>query len=368
MKMNSIAYKILIIMLLVSHYSCNKNSPNEIVINNAFLISDFQPIANWDSVNPIFKIKDSSFSLYIDYTNAIDSGFSIPTNRQITNGVFQFSFIITNNSGSDKQYYYKIYFQNESYKFQEFDEFNGNIENEYAHENFYGSWTNPELGFKQTTSIKSGDSMQIFDEFAIIGNPRNEEKYFFEGENDRWKRNPRTGEYSFLLIVSDKKSVVDSIIPDYIKNITIQKKNKFINPYFYFLYGDGKQISNLKVIQPEFRLNLIAKPDLSKGIYIDNSLFNSSTLDTSFFNSSCSNNILNYKSSPISQFLHHIDAETELVNVPLIEDVIRNGFSKKEYFYSKSFLRKMSLLKFYRVLQIVPVKQLNMILLGMLLL
>ena len=66
---------------------------------------------------------------------------------------------------SDKKLFYKIYYQNESYKFEESDPLSG--------ENFYGSWEDTDIEFKQVP--KSG---MIEDDFRIVGNPRNERVYF----------------------------------------------------------------------------------------------------------------------------------------------------------------------------------------------
>ena len=92
----------------------------------------------------------------LDYTDSYYNGFEIPGNGKF----FEISF----NSKGLKGKLYKIYYQNESYKFED------NLP--LASENFYGSWENTDIEFKKiisdTTNIK----------FRILGNPRNEERYF----------------------------------------------------------------------------------------------------------------------------------------------------------------------------------------------
>ena len=90
--------------------------------------------------------------------NAVFQGIVLPAKEQY------FVFDAKIHNPKNKQLYYKIYYQNESYKFHE-----DRIE---ASENFYGSWQETQIGFKPF----SGE--QIIDSFQIVGNPRNEVKYF----------------------------------------------------------------------------------------------------------------------------------------------------------------------------------------------
>ncbi|MBK9671272.1 MAG: hypothetical protein IPO70_03255 [Bacteroidetes bacterium] len=65
-----------------------------------------------------------------------------------------------------QRFYYKIYYQNESYKFEETQRF--------ANENFYGSWLDANVTFLPTTELLPGAEELVVDSFKIVGNPRNE--------------------------------------------------------------------------------------------------------------------------------------------------------------------------------------------------
>ena len=157
-------YIILLFVIVVSLYSC---SPKE---TNKFEVLNFKPISNYQPE----KFKDKKIEF--EYKDAIDSGFVLPHITQISTGLFEFEFDIKNNSSEPQEYYYKIYYQNESYKFPE------NIndtEIDLASENFYGSWENTNIGFLKTPVISNDNNLHhIKGVFRIIGNPRNEKKYF----------------------------------------------------------------------------------------------------------------------------------------------------------------------------------------------
>ena len=61
-----------------------------------------------------------------------------------------------------KKYYYKIYYQNVSYAFED--------DNPLSYENFYGSWENT------STTFKPINNLSVEDSFRIVGNPRNEKQ------------------------------------------------------------------------------------------------------------------------------------------------------------------------------------------------
>ena len=54
--------------------------------------------------------------IQMDYEYAINTGFIIPSANQTNNGKFDFDFIIENETNTEHEYFYKIYYQNESYK------------------------------------------------------------------------------------------------------------------------------------------------------------------------------------------------------------------------------------------------------------
>jgi hypothetical protein len=137
--------------------NCNNNVKD-------FIVKDFNPMAN-------LRGDTSQKAIFFDYTNAISEGFIVPTVSQVEGGKFAFSFSIKNNSGKDQQFYYKIFYQNESYKFPE--------EDELSAENFYGSWEDVNKTFAETSVIPSDEKYYaVTDSFRIVGNPRDEKKYY----------------------------------------------------------------------------------------------------------------------------------------------------------------------------------------------
>ncbi|MCK4663397.1 MAG: hypothetical protein KAT68_11065 [Bacteroidales bacterium] len=336
MKIRYFKYLIIILSVLISFVSCNHEETQQL----DFTIKEFVPISNWEAIDESFINNNSKKAkcLFLDYENAIDSGFYIPSANQVEKGKFVFTFSVKNNTDTLKHFFYKIYYQNESYKFPENDSKNHEKENEFAHENFYGSWLDTHIGFKSTGIIPADNKFhKIKNSFCIAGNPRNEEKYFYNEENDRWKRNPRTGNYSFLLVVSSEKNIQDSVIPQYIVDISKKKNNQFVNPYYYFLYGKGKKIKNTVVKKSLSELKVIAKPNLGNGIYINKSRFKGKNIDTVYYSSCCGDNQEIYKNASFEQFIHYIDASVKFNNIPVIADVLNDGYSKMDYNYNKQF-------------------------------
>src|SRR5690554_3810248 len=259
MKIYKIYILFLITLLFVSCSSDKKKTCD-------YSVSDIDFLANYDSNE-----------LDLDYENAL-SGFTIPSINQTESGYFNFNFKLTNNSNKEKEYFYKIYYQNESYKIQECDSKNKAQQAQYVEENFYGSWEDTNIGFKSLGKISPSEFIVLTDSFRIVGNPRNEEKYFFYGENDRWKRNPRVGEYSFMLVIVDEENFEQ--IPEYIKHINLLKDSaNFVSPYYYFLYGEGKDIKNCFVKLEEKALKVTAKPNLGGGIYVNHYMFDETIED-----------------------------------------------------------------------------------------
>ena len=225
----------------------------------------FNPMANFPDEDVVV--------LDMDLKGVVNDGIVIPSVNQTEEGKFVFTF------NAEAGQYYKIFYQNESYKFDN--------DNPLNNENFYGSWEDVNIGFK-----KVEEDGLVTDAFRIVGNPRDEKKYYGadltkntfsqkavdnvvnairntpdwlesvrqkavnnnftlerqlyldaiwiindnknKGDvNNRFKRNPRVGEYSFMLVVCDEDAL--NQIPDYIKNISLTDENgAFVNPYSYF--------------------------------------------------------------------------------------------------------------------------------------
>ena len=299
-----------------------------------FSIQNFTPIGNYQPDSLSHK------TIYLDYDNALN-GFTIPSVQQIKGGLFQLSFQLKNKTSQATQFYYKIYYQNESYKFNELDSAT-QTEHVFAEENFYGSWEQSDIGFKPTSSIAADNTFHLVtDSFRIVGNPRNEQRYFSKGKNDRWKRNPRVGNYSFLLVVSTKDDTVQ--IPKTIQHIGLQKGSHFENPYFYFLYGAGKNAKGTVASKSNLALKVVANPNLGAGIYVNDKIFQNKTYDKSYFCKTCGQDSSIYKNAAIQQFINYVDASSKLYNIPVLADV-QNNYSKMDYNWNATFYTKEELI------------------------
>lgn len=357
--------KVLVLMTLFL-ISCNKG-------NEVFEVENFKAINNCNE-------KDNKIEMYMDYQGSYTNGFIIPSVNQTDDGFFHFSFDIKNNSNHVNKFYYKIYYQNESYKFPD--------EHPFVSENFYGSWEDTEITFIETKDIPNDDNFHtIKSTFRIVGNPRNEAKFFGsdkvgsiskeeyepfiasiksapewlkmveekaknnqysledqiymdavymakikrdEGNtNNRWKRNPRVGEYKFLLVIVSDSSAL-SEIPQHIKNISLlDSNNLFSSPFAYF--NKTTNVTNLKTLYSEQVLKIKAKPILNNGIYINNNSFMFPSFDTSLFTKNCNNNTELFHNSCIEQFITSKNENFRFNNIPIVADVHGGSYTKNQY-------------------------------------
>ena len=345
--------RILVFLICLSLFSCKDD------IN-------FNPMSNF----PDEKI----VALDMDLRNVVNEGIVIPSDSQCDEPGFAFTF------NAKKGQYYKIYYQNESYKFGDNDSL--------SNENFYGSWEDVSVGFK-----KVEESGMVTDYLRIVGNPRDEKKYYgadltknnFNKEsvdnvirsikntpewfasvkekainngkdldeqlyldaiwiindnknrgdvNNRFKRNPRVGEYSFMLVVCDEDAM--NQIPDYIKNISLTDENgAFVNPYSYFSKNKNKEI---EVVVSDKRLKTRAVITPEYGVFLDETQIktNDYTVDNS--NPKCSDSEEMYSNALYKQFLSHVSQQYTLRNIPLIKDVVSDDdpYTMKEYEEARS--------------------------------
>ena len=335
LSVKSVVKNSLFVATIIILFSCNQNSDktSETLTCTEFSIQNFSPITNWQEDSTAHK------TIFLDYNNA-HSGFVIPTVKDAANGLFSFEFEIKNNTSSSQNLYYKLYYQNESYKFEEIDSVT-KTENPYAEENFYGSWENTNTTFKKITVDADNVFHKIEDAFRIVGNPRNEERYFYNGENNRWKRNPRVGNYNFLLVVvteSDLKS-----IPLYIQNINKKKQEHFASPYFFFNHGEGKNLKQTIATTSATQLKVIGQPNLGAGIYVDDARFNGE-IDKSNFCATCGQDSTLYKNAAIQQFINYVDLSTKMDNIPVIADILKDNYSKMDYNWNRAFYTKDELI------------------------
>lgn len=315
-------------------------------------VIQFDPMAN-------FKGGDTVL-LDMDMKDVVTQGIVIPSVRQCDGGKFVFEFI------GEEGKYYKIFYQNESYKFPETDEL--------SYENFYGSWEDTDIEFKRI-----GKSGKVRDSVRIVGNPRNENRFFGsditenpysterinkyikaiqrdtlwnrlvreqadasnvtyernlqlnamymikEGihsgdDNQRWKRNPRVGYYSFMLVVCDENALAQ--LPDYVKNIGKTDNNgNFVNPYSYFA---NNNIDGVQVVWGNRILKTRAVLTPKNGLYIDD-IYSGNTQKI-------------YSEALFEQFFNHPSTQFTLRNIPVIQDVVsdENPYTRAEYEANKT--------------------------------
>ena len=363
---------------------------------DSFEILQFNPLSNFHTASDTLKLN-------IDLSGALKDGISIPSiNRK--EKYFSIKFKVRNNNDIPTRFYYKIYYQNESYKYNEIIVKNEvKQKNLKSNNNFYGSWNVQNSGFHETELLPCDNQYhEITDSIRIIDNPRNEIKYFggeaqnyllikheieqtmlriqaseswmqevrekakinhvliseqlyldakwavsFDkgkgDQNNRWKRNPRTGLYSFMLVIADKED--RNKIPDYYQDITITDtlRGDYHNPFYYFLH-DPERIDNSKILCSERKLKIKAKIDLSKGIYINPSKLNYQT-DFSDTNMFCGFSDDLFFNAHLEQFFHNIDQNYSLENIPLSYDVVSDNYSNELYHLNANKFDTGSLVK-----------------------
>jgi hypothetical protein len=354
-------------------------------IGTGIRVSDFHPFTNY---------KSADNSITVDLSDAVYKGIEIPTVKQLPGGKFTFAFKVKNQFFSSRKLYYKIYYQDESYKYIEFEKSGKfNYENVSASRNFYGSWGETDPGFKSTADLGWGDEAAITDSFRIIGNPRNEEIYFgrddraglsalkianminyirsqpnwmagIEGKarangvtedqqiyrdaiwqidnnrkleiaNNRWKRNPRTGNYKFILVVTTESGMKN--LPASIRNITERETGgKFINPFYYFLYGPGSKDKTVSVAVADEQLVVKAKLDPGSGVYVNPFELMQSGIDTSAYCATCGTDSMTFRRSQFMQYFFYEDKSHILPIIPVTADVVAENYTRKQYEENKN--------------------------------
>ena len=326
----------------------------------------FDPIVNFES-------KNDTVLLDMDLNDVVLNGIVLPSVRQTQDVGFKFSFEVPDLGG--EKLYYKVYYQNETYKFPENDSL--------SNENFYGSWEDVSVGFKEV-----GKAEKVEDYFRIIGNPRDEKIYYgsditentasyenilkvtesikqqpewyasivdkakangfsiekqlfldaqwvlannrhADGEvNHRWKRNPRVGCYSFMVVVCNEKGLAE--IPDYIKDISLTNENgKFVNPFEWF---KNHESSNIIAEKSNKVLKTRAVITPKDGIFVDELNIRTAdyTIDTTC--PDCGSNDSLYSKALFQQFFSAVSQQYTLRNIPEVRDVLGNSdFTLEEY-------------------------------------
>jgi hypothetical protein len=343
-----------------------------------FEVSGFNPFINLSPADT-----DTLF-LDVSVSHNIFEGIVIPGKSH-----FHFSFQLQNNRNKDKRYYYKILYQNESYKFPEsLDSADVTFYNPISAENFYGSWEELSDTLRLSPVIPAdGLFHSVVDSFRIVGNPRNESLYFGrnpeqmrptagkieqvmhairntpewieavsqkailqnrevkdqiyldalwvvghasdEGDyNARWKRNPRAGLYRFMLVVVPEDKVQD--VPENVRNLNSKAGDSlFVNPFYTLLYDKEYKPGHVKTLESTYWLKSRIVFDFSRGIYVDPIKFTNPHLDSSHFSIACNSSEELFMQSQIEQFFHNIDKNWVLQNIPVMMDY--EDFSVEDY-------------------------------------
>jgi hypothetical protein len=318
-------FSILVVMFGCDSVQLSNNAPNRL-----FEIRDFNALDNISS-----EKTGDTIQLSLDYIGAFDNGFIIPSVRQADGGKFRFVFHIRNNTGKEARFRYKVHYQNESYKFNEFESDGGF--NKLAHENFYGSWDDTTSGFKLSAPIPAdGEFHAISDSFRIVGNPRFERKCFENGVNQRWKRNPRVGVYAFNIIVATEE--VFKGLPEPAINFNKFDSAGFVNPTFFYTSLMKKQ-DGLAFIPSNRLLKVVARPDPGSGIY--SNPFHFPGLDiTGKGNAYCGVSDSIYLNAAFEQFINNVDKSMRFENIPVVRDVMGEDYTQMDYNYDKAFYRR----------------------------
>lgn len=324
-------------------------------------------VTNFD---PLLKVEDPVFVLTYNINSSVTDGIVLPLSEK--NEFFHFNFEVKNNTKQARQYFYKIFYQNKTYKHAVAAKspVNGTLEyNVSSDQNFYGSWKQVEVGFRSTAVVhQRGEVLAVRDSFQIVGNPRNEEQCFFnrvippteeqlqsqmeeikadlvwynkekakarsngvavevelrksaeyiyetskkqmEKLNYRRRRSPRMGEYEFMLVVLDEQALLE--LPGYVKRIDQKKDSRFMNPFYYFNYGDGSRLRGCQVINSKEVLTLKTNVDFSFPIK-NGALFSQDTIACSDV---CSIN--GDDKAIVARIPHDLNFNKELVNVDSI--------------------------------------------------
>jgi len=329
----SLRYILLVPLLPCLLISCGQSTSSLPAVSGQFSVKDFNPLTNWKQGE----------TLFLDYADALENGFIIPTSRQAGDGFFRMEFSIRNTGTAPQNFGYKIYYQNESYKFPERSPSDSTRQHPYAWENFYGSWEEVAATFAETGIIPADNEYHaVENRFRIVGNPRDEQRYYEGGHNDRWKRNPRVGNYSFMLVVTSLDNLQQKTIPANVQNIGMKSDSGFVNPYYYFLYGAGRALKNTAVQRSARLLTVAARPDPGAGIYINPRAWKQDpTADPK--ETGCGEDSSLYHKAAFEQFVHFIDPSTKMNNIPVITDILHEPYTKTDYNWNKRFYRKEEL-------------------------
>jgi hypothetical protein len=427
--------RLFLVFLILSFFKVNCNDSK--TVGSSDRIKEIQLFTGRD-------FNENLLTMQADIDKAYVNGVSFPNDNEF----FRFSIDITNEDDKDQNYFYKIYYQNKSYKFIERDTADGGKYNIESADNFYGSWENTDVGFKAIGKIEKGNEKIILDSFRIVGNPRNELKYYgtpimnkiiedetikrkmndiksngpwyesilakakqsklspkeqlfidaqwiinnmmdpsekevveqdstlevikqqilstpdwtksikekalaknigFENqleqdvnwsysernsgrtiyENNRKKRNPRMGEYEFLIVVLTEQEL--NQVPISIQNIDRVDVNHgtYLNPFYYFEHEFKGSKGAYQLAQQ--RLKVSSKFIGDRGVYIDPLAIRDINSSKEFYNDLVGSSKKLYENAHYEQYFHVINKDYTLKNVPISADVVEGPYSKTQF-------------------------------------
>lgn len=328
-RLNLLSISIACGLFVLLGMGCN-NPPKIDGAGNSFEVSGFAPVCNFDSL----RKDDGKIYFVVDYSD-VTAGVAIPSHLQDPSQL-QYVFKIRNTTDTPRKYRYKLYYQNESYKFSEILQGDSTQQHPQAHENFYGSWANGD-GFRETGEIPAdGDFHVVTGDYRIIGNPRDEQKYFYADINDRWKRNPRMGKYSFLLVVTAVESGEKQQLPEYCSNLSVMDDSSYVNPYYYFLYGKGKGLADVVAISSSDTLVAKSQLPLDEGVYVEPSDFEGEQYEP-HYSKQCGQTGELRQQAVFKQFIHYVDSSSVFNNIPVIADVAGDAYTLSDYNWNRAF-------------------------------
>jgi len=304
---------------------------------------------------------------YLNYDQAYENGFVVPHKDVDSIKSFKVKFKV--NGFKEDTLFYKLFYQNESYKFEDGEFLSG--------ENFYGCSESTLFKFSKAGKNESGEIL-ISDEIIIKGNPREEKKYFGRNRhassadttgleqtmktikaneewfnqiklkaeknsitheqqiesdalwvlsekkgkenNIRWQRNLRVGNYSLLLVVATKTNAAKT--PGYLTNSTFKSSTGFENPYKFF-----KSNSQYNCFQVDDFITIKAKVPIQNGIYIPYK----KQYDKSYYNQYV-NDGEELSNSAAFEIQYTTLHKKEVKNVPLKAKFLSGNYTKEEYF------------------------------------
>jgi hypothetical protein len=318
-------------MLLNTITGCRR-SPRNTVAGSQCVLADFKPLLNFDSA----AVK-GVVTFQLQFSD-VTKGIRIPDESGAPAEI-EYSFKIKNTGSKAERFAYKLYYYNESYRFPEIRSKDSSRQHPYASENFYGSWENKE-GVRYTALIPpDGRFHEIRGSYVITGNPRDEKRYMTAHDSGRWKRNPRMGKYSFLLVASPDGEAENAAFPEFMSDLSRKTDSSFITPYFYFLYGKGSKDGRFVCMTSADTLNVLARLPLENGVCTDTNVFNPKEYN-SYFCKSCGMSPQLKKKALFTQFIHYIDTSSYFNNIAVLADVAGDEYNLSDYYWNSVFLNR----------------------------